>query len=138
MDDVLKRLGLVESSVSEIRTQVTGIAAVLPHLATKSDLTEQVGLLRTDLTEQVGLLRTDLTEQVGLLRTDLTGQVGLLRTDLTGQVGLLRTDLTGQVGSLRADLTEKIGLLENRIVKWTIGIIIAVSGLAFTIGKYGH
>ncbi len=38
MDDVLKRLTAIESSVSEIRTQVGAIAAVIPHLATKSDL----------------------------------------------------------------------------------------------------
>ncbi len=38
MDDVLKRLTAVESSVSEIRTQVAAMAAVIPHLATKSDI----------------------------------------------------------------------------------------------------
>jgi len=38
MDDVLKRLGAVESTVSEIRTQVSAIAAILPHLATKADV----------------------------------------------------------------------------------------------------
>jgi hypothetical protein len=38
MDDVLKRLGAVESSVSEIRAQVSGIAATIQHLATKSDI----------------------------------------------------------------------------------------------------
>ena len=39
MDDVLKRLGAVESTVSEIRSQVSAIAAILPHLATKDDVT---------------------------------------------------------------------------------------------------
>jgi len=38
MDDVLKRLGAVESTVSEIRSQVSTIVAVIPHLATKADL----------------------------------------------------------------------------------------------------
>jgi hypothetical protein len=36
MDDVLKRLGAVESSVLEMRQQVSGIAATIPSLATKS------------------------------------------------------------------------------------------------------
>ena len=31
MDEVLKRLGAVESTVSEIRTQVSGISAVMPQ-----------------------------------------------------------------------------------------------------------
>jgi hypothetical protein len=38
MDDILKRLGAVETTVSEIRTQVSAIAAILPHLPTKSDV----------------------------------------------------------------------------------------------------
>lgn len=38
MDDVLKRLGNVESAVSEVRAQVSGLTAIAPHLATKSDV----------------------------------------------------------------------------------------------------
>ena len=40
MDDVLKRLGAVESSVSELRVQVSDIAAKIPYLATKDGLNE--------------------------------------------------------------------------------------------------
>jgi len=39
VDDILDRLGRVESTVSEIREQVSGIAATIPHLATKQTLT---------------------------------------------------------------------------------------------------
>lgn len=38
MDDVLKRLGNVEKDVSDIRAKVSGIEAVIPHLATKADV----------------------------------------------------------------------------------------------------
>lgn len=38
MDDILRRLGVVESSVTEIRAQVSGISATIPHLATKADV----------------------------------------------------------------------------------------------------
>jgi hypothetical protein len=38
MDDVLKRLGNVESNVSDIRAKVSGLEASLPHLATKADV----------------------------------------------------------------------------------------------------
>ena len=38
VDDILKRLGVVESHVSELRSQVSAILAVIPHLATKADL----------------------------------------------------------------------------------------------------
>ena len=38
VEDVLKRLGAVESSVAELRVQVSGITATIQHLATKADL----------------------------------------------------------------------------------------------------
>ena len=38
MDDILKRLSAVESGVSELRVQVSSIAATVQHMATKADL----------------------------------------------------------------------------------------------------
>ncbi len=38
MDDVLRRLGVVESLVAETREDVSAIKATLPHLATKADV----------------------------------------------------------------------------------------------------
>jgi hypothetical protein len=38
MDDVLRRLGVVESLVAETREDVSAIKATLPHLATKADI----------------------------------------------------------------------------------------------------
>ena len=40
VDDMLKRLGAVELGITDLRTQVGVIAAVIPNLATKSDLAE--------------------------------------------------------------------------------------------------
>lgn len=40
MDDVLKRLHTVEQTVSEIRSDVAGLTAVVPHLATKADIAD--------------------------------------------------------------------------------------------------
>jgi hypothetical protein len=49
MDDVMKRLGVVESSVAEIRAQVSAITAVLPHLASKADVHALRGELKSDI-----------------------------------------------------------------------------------------
>lgn len=38
MDDILKRLGNVEISVSELKSQVSSILGIIPHLATKADV----------------------------------------------------------------------------------------------------
>ncbi|MEX0826166.1 MAG: hypothetical protein WD184_05390 [Acidimicrobiia bacterium] len=41
------------------------------ELATKGDLQEQIGLVRSDLQEQIGLVRSDLQEQIGLVRSEV-------------------------------------------------------------------
>lgn len=45
MEDVLRRLGSVESAVSEIKAQVASIVSVMPLLATKAD----VSALKADI-----------------------------------------------------------------------------------------
>lgn len=40
MDDVLRRLHMVEQTVAEIRSDVAGLTAVVPHLATKADIAD--------------------------------------------------------------------------------------------------
>jgi hypothetical protein len=38
VEDILKRLGNMESDVSELKSKVSAILAIVPHLATKADL----------------------------------------------------------------------------------------------------
>ena len=47
MDDVMKRLGVLERDMSDLKVQVGSIAAQLPHLATKAE----IGDLRATISE---------------------------------------------------------------------------------------
>jgi hypothetical protein len=38
MEDILKRLGNLETDVSRVKSQVSAIFAIVPHLATKADV----------------------------------------------------------------------------------------------------
>jgi hypothetical protein len=40
VEDILRRLGNVETDVSEVRSQVGAILAIIPHLATKADVAD--------------------------------------------------------------------------------------------------
>jgi hypothetical protein len=40
MDDVTRRLGAVETDISAIKVDLAGIRAVIPHLATKADVSD--------------------------------------------------------------------------------------------------
>jgi hypothetical protein len=52
VEDILKRLGNVETHVSELRSQVSAILAIIPHLATKADVADvrtAVGQVKADV-----------------------------------------------------------------------------------------
>jgi hypothetical protein len=52
VEDILKRLGSVETHVSELRSQVSAILAIIPHLATKADVADvrtEVGQVKADV-----------------------------------------------------------------------------------------
>ena len=52
VEDILKRLGNLETHVSELRSQVSAILAIIPHLATKADVADvraAVGQVKADV-----------------------------------------------------------------------------------------
>jgi len=67
VEDVQKRLSNVETDVSGLKSNVSTILATLPHLATKSDVSE----LRTEVATGFGALRTEMTAALGQLRTEM-------------------------------------------------------------------
>ncbi len=71
------------------------------ELATKSDLTREVSLMRTDLAREVGLVRIDLEREIGHVRSDMTA----METRLSTAIVAVRTDLE----LLRRDMTIRLG-----------------------------
>ncbi len=60
MDDILKRLGVLESSMGETRADVSAIKAALPHLATAAALREVEGTLKAQIAESRGSLEAKI------------------------------------------------------------------------------
>lgn len=138
MDEVLKRLGAVETAVSETKVQISAIAATLPHLATKDDVravSVDVAEVRTEVRAIAAVIphlatKADLKEEIGGAR----GETVAIGASLSAEIGGLK----GEIAALGEKLSAKIAASQTRMIQWTIGIIIAVAGLAFTIAKYGH
>src|SRR3569833_4031468 len=92
MEDVLKRLGAVESSLSELRVQVGGIAAGIPYLATKDEIRE----VRGDISVIAAIIPHLAPKH------ELTGVVATLSHLATA------ADLKAGVGSLRAEVSAMV------------------------------
>jgi len=115
VEDVLRRLGNVESDVSELKTQVGSILATIPHLATKADV-------------------LDVKRDVADLRAEMAAGLGSVRSEMAAGLGSVRAEMAAQYGSLRADMAVR----ETAFIKWMIGTVLTTAGLAFTIAKFVH
>jgi hypothetical protein len=60
VEDILKRLSNVETNASELKSQVSGIVAIVPHLATKADLMASVA----DLGASVATVETAIIKWI--------------------------------------------------------------------------
>jgi len=116
MDDVLKRLGAVESSVSELRVQVSGIAAKIPYLATHESVNEIKATI------------PHLATKADVLAAK--ADVLMVRAE----VNMVRSE----INMVRAEMNA----METRIIKWMIATTLSsvglATGLAFSIAKLVH
>jgi hypothetical protein len=147
MDDVLKRLGAVESSVFELRVQVGGIAATMatnddlnelrvqvgaiaakiPHLATNDSLNELKAVIPH-------LATSDSLNELKAVIPHLATRDALAEVKAVIPHLATTADLKAGIGSLRAEM----GAMETRIIKWMIATVLTAVGLAFTIAKFVH
>jgi uncharacterized protein YoxC len=121
VEDILKRLGNLETNGYELKSQVSAILAVVPHLATKADLMASVAELRDSVAE-VRTSVADVRTSVG----DLKESVADLRTSVA--------DLRESLGDVRTS----VAAVETAIIKWIVATTVATGGLAFTIAKFVH
>jgi hypothetical protein len=113
VDDILKRLSAVEQSVS-------GIAATMPHLATKSDIRDG----RVEISE----LRTEVRSIAAIVPHMAT------KADLNAEMGSLRAELRSGFATQRAEAK----VSELTLVKWIIAIVLSSAGLAASIARFAH
>jgi hypothetical protein len=166
VEDILKRLGNVEADVSELKLEVRGIVAIVPHLATKTDVTDvrvAVADLRGEMNELRGEMRAGLSEVraemaagsgsvraemaagLGSVRAEIAAGLGSVRAEMAAGLGSVRAELSSQIGSVRSEMSAGFGALkaemaarETAFLKWIIATVVASVGLAFTIAKFVH
>jgi hypothetical protein len=128
MDDVLKRLGAVETAVSETKVQVGAIAATLPHLATKDD----VRAVRVEVAE----VRTEV-RAIAAVIPHLATKADL--KDVKTEIGAIAAAIPhlatkADLGAVRAEIAE----LGTKLISWLVATGIATAGLVVTAMKFVH
>jgi HAMP domain-containing protein len=128
VDDILKRLGAVEVSVNDIRALVSALTAVVPHLATKAEVSALSG--------NVDALRGELKADMPHLATK--AEVNALRGELKADMPHLATK--AEVNALRGELKADMHAMESSLIKWIVGTAIAsvavASAIASVVAKF--
>jgi hypothetical protein len=146
MDDVLRRLGMLEGDVSVIKTEVAAMAAQLPNLATKADV-EAVKTEVAGIAAQLPNMASK--EDLMAVKVEVDGiaaQLPHLATKavvdgIAAQLPHLATKavvdgIAAQLPHLatKADLND----WKTSIIQWMIGTVIAMAALAFTAARFIH
>ncbi len=89
-----------ETSILEsLDVRMARLEGALPFLATKEDISE----LRGEMRSETGALRSELQSEIGALGSKIDGEIGKMR----GEMGEMR----GEIKSLRWTMTWTISLL---------------------------
>ncbi|MBC5767296.1 DUF1640 domain-containing protein [Ramlibacter albus] len=88
--------------------------AILPTLATKSDVAE----LRTEL-------RTEMQKGFGEVRAEVHKEIGGMRTEIQE----VRTEIHREVGQVRAEIQKGINETQRWMIATVIGLFIGFAGL---------
>ena len=132
MDDVLRRVSVIESSVAIIRADVSAIKAVLPHLATQSRLSEVEGSVNV----KISTLEGSLTARINTVEGSLTARINAVEGALTARINSVEGSLTAKINSVEGALTTKISDLHASLIRWVVGTGLAAGSLAFAIAKF--
>jgi phage host-nuclease inhibitor protein Gam len=114
VDDILKRLGNVETDVSELKSKVSAILATVPHLATKADVLDvrsAVAELRTEMVAGLGSLKAEMTAESGAVRAEMAAGLGSLKAEMTAESGAVRAEMAAGLGALRTEMAAESGAM---------------------------
>ena len=113
----------------QVQALKTRMDTVLPTLATREQLAQEVGALRSEMKHEIGALRSEMKEEIGELRSEMKQEIGDLRSEMKHELGGLRSELKQEVGGLRAEIKDSIGGLRAEMhqtvtsaIKWGLGI----------------
>src|SRR5581483_1005656 len=162
VEDVLRRLDRVETSVvelraevGEVREQVGVIAAKIPYLATaasvaelKTEMVKSMSELRSEMTEGFSELRSEMAASDSKLRSEMTG----LRSEMAASDSALRSEITGLRSEMATSVSDlksenksiaaiiphlltaaSLAAAETRIIKWFIGTAASLTALVSTL-----
>ena len=129
MEDILRRLGNVEKSVGDLRSQVDVIAGALPYLATAAAVSE----LESRLTSRID----------GVVAVIPHLATAAAVSELDGKIDRVAGELRGRIDSVVAVMphlatTAALHELKVDLIKWMISTALAISGTVFTIAKFVH
>ena len=131
LKDMVTASGLRET---ELRLQKEIEQTRLRIEEVRSELIKEIEQVRADLSKEIEQVRADLSKEIEQVRL----RVEEVRAELGKEIEHVRADLSRDIERLRADLTREIALGNQKVLRWTTGLMFAqlAAILAALIGMY--
>jgi hypothetical protein len=100
--------------------------------ALRSELKEDIAVLRCELKGDISALRSELKEDIAVLRCELKGDISALRSELKEDIALLRSELKGGTGTLKVDMQT----MKADLVRWVFVVVIVIGQTAMLLGVF--
>lgn len=100
----------------------------------RAELSKEIEQVRLRVEE----VRADLSKDIEQVRADLSKEVEQVRADLGRDIEKLRAETHQNIEQLRSDLTREITQGNNKVLRWTTGLMFAQLAAIFAalIGVY--
>jgi hypothetical protein len=136
VEDILKRLGKVEESVGDLKTQVGVIAAAMPLLATAASVAD----VKLTTAASIAELKTEVRAMAATMPHLATAaSVADVKLTTAASIAELKTEVRAMAAAIPHLATAaSVSAMETRIIKWMVATALALTGLAFTIAKFVH
>ena len=130
MEDIFRRLGNVEVSVADLRTQVGIIVGTMPHLATAAALSDVKSQVSAVAAAMPHLATNAAVSEISAIIPTLATKEAL--SEIAAVIPHLAT--AASVSELRSEMS----VMHAAIIKWIVATGLTSTGLAFTIAKFVH
>ncbi|MGH8897615.1 MAG: hypothetical protein ACRDZ4_11465 [Egibacteraceae bacterium] len=115
-------------------------------VATKHDLSAEIGLVRCDLAalkERLDLridgLRRELGAEIGSVRLELGAEIGSVRQELGAEIGSVRSDMNAMkqeiIALLRAELSSGLTAQTKTLMFAVLGALTSMTALMLAVGR---
>ena len=122
-EDLQLEIRKIESEIKRLDLEIQKV---------KSDLVIEIKRVESDLIKEIKRVEFDLTKEIKRVERDLLIEIKRVEANLTLEIHKVEAKLTIEIEKIRTEVEKS----KVDIIKWVAGLMLAQTGLLFTLIKF--